>query len=1001
VLLSGSSIRSALASSRLRRAAALKLRRWIAPRARWVAQHGGAALALLGIVVLWGGVLYALTAQREQAFRGAVENTANLARAFEEHIIRSIKTVDQTLLYVRDSYAKDPEHFDIAAWTKATQFLPDLTFQITLIDKAGMMIGSNLASSGASLDLSDREHFRVHVDNPRDELFISKPVLGRASGKWSIQLTRKIIAADGSFGGVVVVSLDPLYLSKFYESVDLGSEGVVTLVGVDGIVRARATPGDRAIGQSLVGSRLFAEYARAKSGTYETSSVVDRITRIHAYRTVRGYPLIVTVGIAEDEVMTDYDANRRTFVILASVLTLLLLVVMAVIARHQAGLRRTREKLRASEARYAQKSEMLEATLENMSQGIIMVDAERRVQVCNRRARAKLELPEELMASHPQFDDVLRWQWQHGEFGEDGGDVETWLRSFVLSGGISSKAQTYERTRPNGTVLEIRSTPMQGGGVVRTYTDVTLHKQTEAVLLAARDEADRAARAKSEFLAMMSHEIRSPMNGLLGIVELLRDTPLEAEQRHMVELVHQSAASLLRILNDVLDFSKIEAGAIVFAPEAVDLRGLVQLLVGPPSLAAAKKGLVFDWAIDDDLPDTIEIDPLRLGQILGNLVTNAIKFTAAGAVGLRVRRAALASGGPALAFAVTDTGIGMSAETLAQLFQPFTQANASTTKNFGGTGLGLSISRRLARLLGGDIEAASTPGHGSTFTLTIPLVAAAALVSAAQVEDAADRSASLEGMRVLVAEDQETNRWLVKRQLERLGVVCDVVEGGAQALAALASRPFDLLLTDCHMPEMDGTELTRRVRAGEVGTERRLPILGLTADVTSTMRERCLAAGMDDIAAKPINLQRLETALRRLLVSPDGSASALSSAATAPGEAVFDSATYVELFSDAEVEGREWLTDFLEAAAALVETLEQAAVAPDRDRLTATAHRLAGAALSAGATQLGILAGRLEAEAGEAAEDGITQLVGDLAAALRLVRAEIETFLSCHAEPVS
>jgi PAS domain S-box-containing protein len=569
------------------------------------APFSGVYVGLFGIVILWSGVLYTLAVQRDQALRGAIQNVTNLSRAFEEHVVRSIKAVDQTLLYVRDSYAKDPTGFDISAWTKNTQFLTDLTFQISLIDKSGILIGSNLTSGGNRLDLSDREHFRVQRDSAGDELFISKPVLGRASKKWSIQMTRKVIAADGSFAGVAVVSLDPQYLSRFYDSVDLGSNGVITLVGIDGIVRARAAADDTAIGQALSGSRLMADFARATAGTYETVSAVDGVARVHAYRAVRLYPLIVTVGIAEQDVLAGYEANRRLFLILATVLTVLQLVIMAVIIRHQTRLQRARDELRASEARFAQKSTLLEAAVENMSQGITMVDAERRIQVYNHRAVAMLGLPEDLVADHPLFDDVLRWQWEHGEFGNDGGNVETWLRDSLRAGGISGDSQSYERTRPDGRVLEVRSTPIEGGGMVRTFTDITERKQTEAVLRAARDAADRAARAKSEFLAMMSHEIRSPMNGVLGIIELLRDTELEAGQMHMVDLVHKSAASLLGILNDVLDFSKIEAGAVAMVAEPTAIRDLVRTLVETTGLAATSKGLQLACQLAEDVPDWI------------------------------------------------------------------------------------------------------------------------------------------------------------------------------------------------------------------------------------------------------------------------------------------------------------------------------------------------------------------------------------------------------------
>ena len=967
-----------------------------------VAPYSGVFLGLFGIVFLWSGVLYTLAVEREQLLQGAIQNVTNLSSTFEEQIIRSIKAVDQTLIYARDSYAKDPAGFDISAWTRNTQFLTDLTFQISLVDKSGILIGSNLAAAGNHMDPGDREHFRVQRDSARDELYISKPVFGRASNKWSIQLTRKIIAADGSFGGVVVVSLDPRYLSRFYDSVNLGSDGVVTLAGSDGIVRARVAAGDTTIGQSLAGSRLFAEFARAASGSYETVSAVDGVARIYAYRGVRLYPLLVAVGIAERDVMAGYEANRRSYFMLATVLTALLFVVVAVIIRHQAGLQRAREELRASEARFAQKSTLLEAAVENMSQGITMVDADRHIQVYNRRAVEMLALPEELIAKRPLFDDVLRWQWEHGEFGTDGGDVETWLRDFLLTGGISSEAQSYERARPNGRVLEVRSTPLEGGGVVRTFTDITERKETEAVLRAARDEADRATRAKSEFLAMMSHEIRSPMNGVLGIIELLRDTKLEPGQMHMVDLVHQSASSLLGILNDVLDLSKIEAGAFALAPEPTAVRDLVQTLIETTALAATGKGLLLSCDLAEDVPDWIAVDPLRLRQILGNLLGNAIKFTAAGAVTLTVSRATSPSGAPMLAFAVSDSGIGMAPEGMQRLFEPFVQADASTTKNFGGTGLGLSIARRFARMQGGDIEVASEAGHGSIFTLSLPLIVAAAGDTAGGDETAAADAGTLQGVRILVAEDQETNRWLIKRQLARFGTVAEIVEDGNHALAVLASGSFDLLLTDCHMPVMDGIELVRRIRAAEAKAGGpRLPVLGLTADVTTAMREKCLAAGMDDIAAKPINLNRLAAALRRI-ISRNGSVDATPQTEPPVDAAeLFEDGTYRELFADAAGEGAEWLVSYLETATDLIQRIHACLAADDREGAAATAHRLAGSSLSAGAVRVGMLARALEGAAPQASPSALRSRESELSSAFSATAEEIRRFISSKTELVS
>ncbi len=656
--------------------------------------HGGAILGVVGIALIWAGVLHSLSVERTQALRGAEQDSTNLASVFEEHIVRSIKTIDQTLLYVRNSYERDRAGFDPTAWARSTQAVTDMTFQISLTDRNGMLIISNYLKGNDRVDLSEREHFRVQRDSPADDIFVSKPVLGRASQQWSIQLTRKLMTADGAFDGIVVVSLSPQYFARFYRSVDLGKSGVVLVAGLDGAVRASAQAGedDPALAQSLV-SRLMGEYARAPAGIFKSTHETDGVTRIYAYRGVRFYPLVVCVGIAEDEVLLAHGASQTSYLVLATIMTVLLLAVTARIIVHQTRLHRTQQKLLASEAAAARKSDLLQMTLDHMSHGIMMIDAAHRVQVCNRQTLELLGLPEALMTDKPRFDDVARWQFQSGEFGADGSDIEPWMRRFGVVDDLLDQPQTYERTRPNDTVLEIRSMPLPGGGLVRTYTDITARKQTEARLRLARDAADRAAQARSEFLAVMSHEIRSPMSGMLGVLELLRGTGLDPDQSQMANMVQSSASALLAVLNDILDFSKIEAGSLSIFLEPANLRDLVTDIVQPFRYAVLDKGVDLNLQVSREVPDYVTTDPLRLRQMLNNLIGNAAKFTASGEIRVDVN-VTRDEPSPRLRFAVRDTGIGMPPDVIARLFEPFVQADSSTTRNFGGSGLGLCIARQ-------------------------------------------------------------------------------------------------------------------------------------------------------------------------------------------------------------------------------------------------------------------------------------------------------------------
>ena len=300
-------------------------------------------LGLSAIVLIWIGTFYFTHSEWVQTDRAARQTEENLAKAFEEQIIRTIRAADQTLIYVRDTYAKDPQHFASSPWAGDPQFISDVSIQVAIIDKDGRLAFSNIAGAAPGLDLSDREHFRVQAEARSDELFISKPVIGRVSHKLSIQLTRRIMMPDGSFGGVVVVSLDPNYISQFYQSIDLGKKGIIALIGTDGIVRARRANGPSGVGQSIAEGRVFEELAKSDAGFYTGKSLIDGIERTFAFRKVKGYPLVITVGLATDEVFRVYQKNCRKHIAVGALMTLGLLCATALMMRYQRQLARARD----------------------------------------------------------------------------------------------------------------------------------------------------------------------------------------------------------------------------------------------------------------------------------------------------------------------------------------------------------------------------------------------------------------------------------------------------------------------------------------------------------------------------------------------------------------------------------------------------------------------------------------------------------------------------------
>ncbi|GLU31049.1 hypothetical protein Busp01_08910 [Trinickia caryophylli] len=958
--------------------------------------------SLLLVAALWFS-LGALTIWDERVeMSNARAGATALADALSAHTARVIREAEQVAALVSWQVQNDGVSIPLAYYVGNGLIKLDVFVQVAVIDSQGYLRASTIPGF-TPINLSDREHFKIHEHNPSTALMIGKPVVGRISGKTSLQFSQRINAVDGRFLGVVVVSVDPAYFTELYNGLRIGKQGLVGVVGTHNfVVLALRSDGNSSVGTTLPpDDALRRALARAPSGNLRTVSFANGRDSIVSYRTLAGYPVAVAVGYSTQEFLAPWR-TRSVFLLLAA----LLLSCLIVLADRRTG------SLLA------------------------------RLAAANRREIAKSEQ-----------------------------------------------------------------------------------------LQQARSDAEAASRAKSAFLATMSHEIRTPMNGVIGMTEVLARSSLSADQKEMVFTIRDCASALLQIIDDILDFSKIEAGKLHLESIPVSVEEVVDGLAASLATVAQARGVALRTYVAPDLPPLVLADDTRLREILYNLVGNAIKFSSGreairGNVSVRVTFAE--QQGAAIRFEIADNGIGMTGQTLSQLFRPFSQAEASTTRRFGGTGLGLAICRRLVSMMKGEITVTSEPGKGSTFVVTLPLApvadaaprssldltglacvvapspefvaadiarylaaASANVVIATDAVDAAAHLATLEcptvlicgddyrggpllptagrvtitptrsllqhsamermvaigaqalrrralldavalaagrapsqggalvdentplvvrtsagahpGVKILVAEDDEINRKVISRQLDLLGYRADMAVDGDEALRMWRETPYTLVLTDLHMPNRDGYELAQAIREEELRERRkRVPLVALTANAIHGEAARAKAFGIDDYLTKPLKLVFLQQALEHW-IAPAGAAEPMTSATPAASatnelppataavpaaptaappvpddaphpEDIIDLSALRAIVGDDNETVQALLGEYVECSASLAAELRAHLDARRANEAAAVAHKLKSSSRSIGALALGELCARIEADSKQGIDMSFTEL---------------------------
>ena len=660
-------------------------------------------VSCLLLVATWLHVENLVADGRAQEIAGAQRDLANITRLTQEHTNRTLRSADQVIRFVQSRYLEIGDRLNLTELTQKGVIDAEIFNQVGIIDARGVYVMANLPTTG-KLDLSDREHFKVHVAADTGELFVSKPVLGRASGKWSIQLTRRITRPTGEFAGVVVVSIDPGYFTRFYNELNLGQEGLAALYGLDGIARARKVGTKEEFGTNASNAKMFELIGQGtQSGTYTQQSVVDGAERIYHFRKVPQYQLAVAVGVDMKDLMGNQTRAKTALRQQAGFVSLLIIALAVALTRYLRQLRRDLRQKQATELVIQDRTEQLNAIFALSPDGFVSFDGARRVKYVS-PGFARMTAGGDVTLTGLDEHDFSAWFAERCATGAATLDIEA-LRSTVIDGKPNA-IQTLEITGDTKRVLKIGFRISDSGVVsqVLYFRDVTHETEVDHM--------------KSEFLSTAAHELRTPMASILGFSEVLLHQEVDADaQREFLGIIYKQSQLMAKILDELLDLARIEARrGKDFRYSKVCLQDLANDLATSfiPPEGRSRLELI--------LPEHklyVLADSGKLRQAVLNVLTNAYKYSPAGGpVVLEVETRNSSGHTPRTCIHIRDQGIGMTPEQSGRVCERFYRAD--TSGKTSGTGLGMSIVKEIIDLHGGDLAISSEVNFGTQVSLCLP-----------------------------------------------------------------------------------------------------------------------------------------------------------------------------------------------------------------------------------------------------------------------------------------